>query len=58
MSEEIVIKGKENGPLLVMKDGKVLFALCRCGLSKKKPYCDGSHKGSGFEAPEVELKVE
>lgn len=21
---------------------------CACGLSKKQPFCDGSHKGSGF----------
>ncbi len=58
MSGEVVIKGKENGPYLVMKDGKVVFALCRCGQSNNKPYCDGSHKGAGFQASEVELKVE
>lgn len=21
---------------------------CRCGLSKKQPYCDGSHQGTAF----------
>ena len=47
-----------NGPLMVegtitvTKDGKEEAKekafLCRCGHSKNKPYCDGSHKLNGF----------
>ena len=25
------------------------YAWCSCGLSMKDPYCDGSHKGTGFK---------
>ncbi|WP_078545914.1 CDGSH iron-sulfur domain-containing protein [Litchfieldia alkalitelluris] len=51
------IKVNNNGSLRVTGDvelvdanGKVFttkqtFSLCRCGLSEKKPFCDGSHKG-------------
>lgn len=52
----------KNGPILVkgnveinMPDGGTQFkskvtAFCRCGASKNKPYCDGSHNAINFEA--------
>lgn len=42
----------KNGPNLVEVDGQVRAALCRCGHSKNKPYCDGSHARVGFQADE------
>ena len=54
----------ENGPLILRgrfvitaQDGQLIpagrrtVALCRCGRSGLKPFCDGSHELTGFRAP-------
>ena len=61
---EVSIKVSRNGPYLVKgsveltdADGttytvKQSFALCRCGGSTTKPFCDGTHSKIGFQAAE------
>jgi CDGSH-type Zn-finger protein/uncharacterized Fe-S cluster protein YjdI len=57
----VTLRGAENGPMLVKgplrvegADGSVSAgvkgALCRCGHSDTKPFCDGSHRDAEFEA--------
>ncbi len=53
-----------RGPI-VLKDaaGAVVFegtraALCRCGASQNKPFCDNSHLQVGFQAEEGWLLLE
>ncbi|HEX5927328.1 MAG TPA: CDGSH iron-sulfur domain-containing protein [Baekduia sp.] len=63
MSETVRITPYRDGPLLVRgpfsitdQDGneievhKRTIALCRCGRSRQKPFCDGMHKVINFRA--------
>ncbi len=65
---EVTIRVRQNGPLLVEgpfrlvdKDGnpfpidtnKPAIALCRCGESAKRPFCDGTHNQCGFQGDDV-----
>jgi CDGSH-type Zn-finger protein len=65
---ELRIRCRQNGPLVIegpvtivdhlgnaftLPTGKPAIALCRCGQSNTKPFCDGSHKTCGFLAEEL-----
>ena len=59
----VTITPTQNGPYMVLGKLEIQSGtgrninrvektwLCRCGHSKNKPYCDGSHKAAGFQAP-------
>lgn len=70
-----IIKLRENGPLVIDGDDVSVvdwhgqayeiarrpLALCRCGSSARKPFCDGTHARVGFnggEAARGEQKAE
>lgn len=62
----VTVKALKDGPYEVAGGAKVLdytgkgyaesaidpIYLCRCGASKNKPFCDGSHEEIGFESQE------
>jgi CDGSH-type Zn-finger protein len=64
---DVRIKALKNGPHEVAGGVKILdytgkeyaesqidpLYLCRCGASKNKPFCDGSHEDIGFKAEET-----
>jgi CDGSH-type Zn-finger protein len=63
---EVTIRPTKNGPLIIEgpvelfdTDGnritwdKPRLALCRCGASSNKPFCDGTHSRIGFQAAEA-----
>lgn len=67
----ITITGRKNGSVRVpgpitlhrangetVRIEKETVGLCRCGASKDKPLCDGSHREIGFEADEFTVQVE
>ena len=62
MSEKAKIEAMDDGPLIISGLGsleggdgeevavKKKIALCRCGASGNKPFCDGSHRGADFKS--------
>jgi CDGSH-type Zn-finger protein len=38
-----------DGGVFEVEDGRPV-ALCRCGRSQSKPFCDATHKSTGFES--------
>lgn len=45
------------GNAFTIPAGKTNLALCRCGQSKNKPFCDGTHKACGFLASEAAIPI-
>lgn len=67
---EVKIVAKENGSVRVHARARYVdadgqervtegqgFSLCRCGGSANKPFCDGTHRKIGFQAPALELTL-
>ena len=67
----VQVKGREDGPYLIPGQARyvdaegqesttqgTMVALCRCGGSAKKPFCDGTHRKIEFQAPPIELILE
>ncbi len=64
---DVTIRMRPSGPLVVegpfklidsegnsfeISPDKPAIALCRCGQSARRPFCDGAHKNCGFISDE------
>ena len=71
MAEQTKITALDNGPYLVkgpvqlldaegneFRTERATVALCRCGRSMTKPFCDGTHSKVGFRAAERAVQLE
>lgn len=68
----LTIRLRKNGPYVIDSDdvqivdwngtpytiGRRPVALCRCGASTTKPFCDGTHSRKGFQAAEAAVRDE
>jgi CDGSH iron-sulfur domain-containing protein 3 len=64
VSDRVRFVPSQDGPVLVTGEFEIAWpsghviqaankvALCRCGASKDKPFCDGSHKNISFQSRE------
>jgi len=46
MSEALIA---QSSPFIVEVEAGKKYRWCRCGRSNKQPFCDGSHKDTGFK---------
>ena len=69
---KLTIRLRDNGPLVIegpltivdaegnalaIPTDKPVVALCRCGHSANKPFCDGAHRHGGFLAAERASRI-
>ncbi len=66
---KVEIRARENGPYLVSGPAVLIdadgneseiqgktVALCRCGGSQNKPFCDGTHRKNDFKAAQATVR--